>query len=84
MINVTVGVANKLAFGQQPSNAAAGQAITPAITVLVQDSLGNTVTGSSASVTMSINTNPGSGTLGGTATHNAVSGVGDVQRSVNQ
>src|SRR5207248_1415173 len=42
--NVTPGAAAKLVFGQQPSNTAAGSAITPAVTVQVQDASGNVVT----------------------------------------
>jgi hypothetical protein len=73
---VTVyGPAAKLAFSQQPANAAAGTSISPAITVLVQDSSGNTVLNSSASITMAIANNPGGGTLSGTTTVNAVNGV---------
>src|SRR6185503_12982381 len=41
----------------------------------VQDSFGNTVTTSSASIAVAIGTNPGGGTLSGTTTATAVSGV---------
>ena len=37
------GSASRLAFQQQPSNAVAGQAITPPVTVQLQDSAGNPV-----------------------------------------
>ncbi|MGE5168292.1 MAG: hypothetical protein ACM3KT_06715, partial [Deltaproteobacteria bacterium] len=73
--NITAGTASKLVFGQQPTNTAAGASITPAVTVQVQDANGNVVTGSTASITLAIGTNPGSSTLGGTATTNAVNGV---------
>src|SRR5438132_1064278 len=73
--NITVGAAAKLVFGTQPSNATAASSITPAVTVQVQDAGGNVVTGSTASVTVAIGTNPSSGTLSGTATVSAVSGV---------
>ena len=73
--NITVGVAAKLAFGQQPSNAAAGASISPAVTVFVQDAMGNTITGDTSSVTLTITTNPGSGTLSGTATVAAANGL---------
>src|SRR4030095_3413403 len=43
--------------------------------VTVQDSFGNTVTSSIASITVAIGMNPGSGTLSGTTTKNTVSGV---------
>ena len=70
-----IGTATKLAFGTQPSNTVAGSAITPAVTVLVEDANGNVVPGSTAAVTMAISSNPGGGTLGGTLTVNAVNGV---------
>jgi uncharacterized repeat protein (TIGR01451 family) len=73
--NILVGPAAKLAFGQQPTTTVAGSAISPSPTVIVQDLGGNTVTSSAASVTMAIGSNPGGGTLSGTTTVSAVSGV---------
>lgn len=73
--NITPGTASKVAFGVQPSNTPAGASISPAITVLVEDSNGNVVTTSTATVTMAIATNPSTGTLGGTVSVNAVAGV---------
>ncbi len=73
-----LGAASQLAFSVQPTNTTAGGVISPAVTVLVQDSGGNIITtgaGSAASVTMAIGSNPASGVLGGTLTVNAVSGV---------
>ena len=75
LFNITAGSANKLVFNQQPTNTSTGVAITPAVTITVQDAGGNTVTGSSASITIAIGTNPGGGTLSGTKTINAVNGV---------
>jgi hypothetical protein len=69
------GPAYKLAFGTQPSTTVAGVAINPSVTVQVQDSLGNVVTGDSSNVTIAIGTNPATGTLGGTLTHAALNGV---------
>jgi hypothetical protein len=63
----------KLAFGQQPTNTLAGQPITPAVTVRVQDGFGNTVTNSSLPVTIALDN--AAGTLSGTLTVNAVNGV---------
>jgi hypothetical protein len=71
----TAGAANQVAFGIQPSIAAAGTSIAPAVTVIVEDANGNTVTTSTAAVTIAIRNNPGGGTLGGTTTVNAVGGV---------
>ena len=64
----------KLAFTVQPSNAAAGVAISPAVVVAIQDSIGNTVAGATNTVAVAIVTNPGSGTLAGTTTVTAVRG----------
>src|SRR5206468_11628863 len=64
--NVTVGPAAKLAFTTNPSNATGGTAFATQSAVTVQDAGGNTVTGSTASVTLAIGTNPSSGTLAGT------------------
>src|SRR5207249_1282203 len=73
--NIGVGAAAKLGFTVQPSNAAAGAAITPAVQVAVQDAQANTVTTATTSITVAIGTNPASGTLSGTTTVAAVSGV---------
>ena len=72
--NVTVGAANKLAFGTQPSDTTAGSSISPAVTVQILDAGGN-LTSSTANVTIAIGTNPGSGTLSGTLTHAASAGT---------
>jgi len=72
--NITPAAPAKLAFAQQPSNAVAGFAIAPAITVQVQDAFGN-LTASTASVSLAIGTNPGAGTLAGAGAVPAVNGV---------
>src|SRR5207244_57604 len=72
--------AAKLAFTVQPSNAAAGAAITPAVQVTVQDAQGNTVTTATTSITVAIGTNPASGTLAGTPTSAADRRVGTVSK----
>src|SRR5207248_8359131 len=72
---VNAGAANKLAFIQQPTNTNAGQAaITPAVTVQIQDANGN-LTNSTASVAIAIANNPSSGTLSGTTPVTAVNGT---------
>jgi hypothetical protein len=73
--NITVGAAAKLVFTVQPSNAVAGAAIAPAMQVTIQDAHGNTLTTATTSITVAIGTNPASGTLAGTATVAAASGV---------
>ena len=72
--NVTVGAAAKLVFGQQPTNTAAGASISPAVTVRIEDA-GNNLTSDTRSVTVAIGTNPSGGTLGGTTSVSAVSGI---------
>src|SRR2546430_1339472 len=67
--------AAKLAFIVQPSNAGAGAVNTPAVQVAVEDAQGNTVTTATTSITLAIGTNPASGTLAGTKTVAAASGV---------
>src|SRR5205814_1532491 len=73
--NIGVGAAAKLVFTVQPSTAAAGAAITPAMQVAVQDAQGSTVTTATTSITLAIGSNPASGTLAGTTTVTAANGV---------
>jgi len=67
--------ASRLPITTQPTNAVLGSVIAPAITVQVRDAAGIPVTSSTASVTLAIGINAGSGTLSGTKTVNAVNGV---------
>ncbi|HEY6225048.1 MAG TPA: hypothetical protein VIW26_14780, partial [Gemmatimonadales bacterium] len=67
--------ATKLAFTVQPSTTTAGVKIAPAIKVTAQDAQGNTVTTFAGSITLSIGTNPGGGSLSGTKIVPAVAGV---------
>ena len=71
-VAITAAAAAKLSFGQQPTNTAKGQRITP-VTVRVEDQFGNLQTTSVASVTMD-KTNK-QGNLGGTVVQGAVGGV---------
>ncbi len=74
--NITPGVATKLAFIQNPTNTAAGSAVSPAVTVAVEDANGNVETGdNSTQVSLAIGTNPGSGTLSGGTAVSASAGV---------
>ena len=68
------GAAARLAFQQQPSNAVAGAAISPTVTVRIEDQNGNLVN-STAQVTLSLASNPGGGTLSGGGPVSAVGGV---------
>src|SRR5256886_12999533 len=72
---ITPGTASQLAFSVQPSNTVAGAAISPAVQVTALDPAGNLVPGFTGDVTMSLGTNPGGSTLGGTTTVAAVNGV---------
>src|SRR5213076_2062173 len=72
---ITVGALAQLAFTVQPTNVVAGATIAPAVQVTGQDAQGNTVTAFSGNVTVAIGSNPGGGTLAGTTTVAAVSGV---------
>ncbi|WP_432879852.1 hypothetical protein ACQPYH_33955 [Kribbella sp. CA-245084] len=51
-VTLTAGAASKLAFVQGPSNGFAGTAVSPAITVQVQDQSGNPVSGSGTTITL--------------------------------
>ena len=71
---VAVGAPAALSFTVPPSATGAGAVITPSVQVAILDAYGNP-TASTASVTLAIGTNPGGGTLSGTATVAAVAGV---------
>ena len=72
---IVAGAATKVVYTQQPTAVVAGSAISPAIVVTVQDASNNTVTTSSANVSVAIGTNPGGGALSGTVSRAASSGV---------
>src|SRR5882762_2536530 len=63
-----------LAFTVQPSNATAGNIITPAIQVLVRDSLGRPDSTFAGSISMGISVNPVGGRLSGTLSVAPVNG----------
>lgn len=73
--NIVVGSPARLAFSVQPSNAVANIAISPAVRVSVLDSQGNLVTTATHPITVAILNNPAGGTVSGTLTRNAVSGI---------
>ena len=72
---VVVGPATHLVYGQAPSNGIQGVAISPAVTVAVQDAGGNRVTTDTSNVHVAIGVNPSGGTLAGTATVAAAAGL---------
>ncbi len=76
LFNVSPGSATKLVFVTQPGNSTTSGAIIGPPTVSVQDNQGNTISSSSASLSVVIATNPGGGTLTGTTVRNASGGAG--------
>jgi hypothetical protein len=72
--DILLGPASQLVFTAQPATTAAGTLLAP-VTVTAQDAAGNTVTGFTNNVTLSITVNPGGGTLSGTTTVAAAAGV---------
>jgi hypothetical protein len=64
-----------LAFTQQPTNSAAGAALTPAVRVAVQDAVGTTLASFTGNVTIALTNNTTGAALQGTATVAAVAGV---------
>jgi hypothetical protein len=72
---VNPGVATTLAFTTHPANTVAGSNLTGPPTVAVQDNFGNTVTSSTASISVAIGTNPGGGILSGTTMKSTTGGV---------
>ncbi len=75
LVTVKPGAASRLAFTVQPSPSFLGAAIAPAVEVTARDAFGNTTPAFTGSVTIAIGTNPSSGVLTGTLSHNAVAGV---------
>lgn len=73
--NVSPGAAAQAIFGVQPPNGRAGDPLSPAVQVELQDVAGNLVTTARNAVTIAMGTNPGGATLAGTTTVNAVSGI---------
>ena len=74
VFTVGPGPDSKLIFVQGPTSAVAGAPISPPVTVQIEDAYGN-ATASTATVTLAIGTNAGSGTLGGTLSAAAVNGL---------
>ncbi len=72
---LAVGPAAKLAFLTQPTGAIAGASFSPAVQVRVTDAFDNPLPSSTASVTLALGTNPGSGTLTGGGPVSAASGT---------
>src|SRR5437773_364573 len=69
------GTPLRMAFTSPPGDAPAGEPITPAVRVTVQDSTGQPATTFNGPVTVGLDANPTSAALLGTARMNAVNGV---------
>ena len=74
-ITVNPRPAARLGFIQQPGSSIAGQPITPAVRVAIQNDQGATITTATHAVTITLENNPGGATLSGTRTVNAVGGA---------
>ncbi len=80
---ITVGPPTQLVFSQQPTNITAGQTISPAITVDIEDAAGDIVTSDNTDITLSVASGPGN--LTGTIIVQAVDGVATFSNvSVNE
>lgn len=75
--DVTAGAAAQVAFVTEPADGEGLEPLAPAVQVAVQDAFGNTVTGSTASVTLSLaaDASETGATLGGTLSQNASQGI---------
>ena len=69
------GVATQLVFVVQPTNVAAGTAISPSVVLQVEDTYGHVVTSDSSTVTVALGANASYGVVGGTTSVQAVNGV---------
>ena len=64
-----------LGFFVQPNSADVGQTITPAVEIVVRDSLGGTDSSFTGSITISFASNPTGATLSGTTVRQPVNGI---------
>ncbi|MGD0389470.1 MAG: hypothetical protein ABSC42_11000, partial [Tepidisphaeraceae bacterium] len=67
--------APQLVITQQPTDALVGQALSPSVTVAIEDSNGDVLTTDDSTITLSIASGPAGGTLDGTLSVSAVDGV---------
>ncbi len=82
-LSILAGTSTKLAVTTQPTTSVAGNNFTEGVSV--EDSLGNVVTTSSATISLGMGTNPGGGTLTcGASSVNASAGVSTFTCSINK
>lgn len=74
LFDIDAAAASKLAVRTNPGTTSADSTLTAPV-FEAQDAFGNLVSGFTGAVTIAISTNPGSGTLSGTKTVNAIAGV---------
>ncbi len=74
-INVSPGAASKLVLEQTPTSGTAGQALSPSVTVAVEDAVGNVLTGNTSTVTIAVASGPGGWTTGSTTSATVMNGV---------
>ena len=74
-LTINAAAAAKLAFQQVPAIGATGNALSPPVTVAVEDQFGNVVTGNSSSVTLKVSSGPGGFAVDSTTKVAAVQGV---------
>ena len=72
---IALGPPAQLAFVEQPRSTLAAAVLSPAVKVAIQDAGANVVANAADAVTVSIGISPSSGTLSGTTTVNAASGI---------
>src|SRR5688572_28145433 len=73
--SVTFSTAVGLVFGVEPWTVKAAEPVLPAVTVLMIDAHGNTVTNAPTTITISLGQNPAGGTLSGTMSGSSSGGV---------
>jgi hypothetical protein len=74
-ITIGAGAASKLFVSDAPVVATAGQALSPGVTVVVEDAFGNAVTSDTSTITLSVNNGPAGFANGSTTSAVAVNGV---------
>jgi hypothetical protein len=74
-ISGSTGIASNLAITQTPATGTAGQALSTALTVAIEDASSNVVTGNSSTVTVTVTNGPSGFATGSTTSAAAVNGV---------
>jgi hypothetical protein len=72
--NITPGAASQLLFTAQPTDTLSNASISPAVKVAIVDDFNNVVTSASTTITLTLEANPGSATLGGTTSITTTNG----------